>query len=336
MDFKRYSVPMYSNPRTQLYDNSANYSSSTEIDDINEHGLQSSHINKYPLYKSLLTVRHEHPDSILLDKDNMNFHLRTMSGNTRVDNVYGEEYYHFADNTNTDILRFGTWQRTSYTEMTNSSYSYASNIVFIGHDSSETISGYQYSNFDSNYYRNSHAAWSGTQKHGAWELYDSISEILYINKRTIAFSLAHHYMNIYDDVKSPGIIRVTVTNNNNICVISPSNFCGADKSLTTKYRDSSGAYKTAIITNKLRCYTKNTRSTSLYYDTVPFYSEFGDKTILNPVLVKASDEYCPGVFYVPISQYIIPSTNDTFLFINNKKYWYNGFIAVELDEDETE
>lgn len=335
MNFKRYQVPMYSNPRIQLYNKPGDYSNSTEINDITEHGLQSSYINYYPLWKSLLTVRHEHPDSILLDKDNMNFHLRTMSGNTRVDNNYGEEYYHFADNTNTDILRFGTWQRTSYTSITNTSYSYASNITFIGHDSSETISGSQYDGFNSDRYGYTNAAWSGTQKHGAWELYDSISEILYINKRTIAFSLAHHAMNIYDDVKSPGIIIVTVSNNNNICVISPSKFCGADKSLTTKYY-SDAMVKTAVITNRLRCYTKNTRSTSLYYDTVPFYSEFGDKTILNPVLVKASNEYCPGVFYVPISQYIIPSTNDTFLFINNKKYWYNGFIAVELDEDESE
>jgi len=335
MGFKRYTVPMYSNPRAQLYNNDSSYSNNTEINDITEHGLQSSHINKYPLWKSLLTVRYEHPDSILLDKDNMNFHLRTVSGSTRVDNHGDEEYYRFADNTDTDILLFGTWRRTYISGITSSSYAYASNIVFIGHDGSETISGSQYDSFDDNY-RITHAAWSGTQKHGAWELYDSISEILYINKRTIAFSLAHHDMSIYDDVKSPGIIIVTVSNNNNICIIAPSKFCGADKSLTTVYYGGYPLSRTAIITNKLRCYTKNTRSTSLYYDTVPFYSEFGDKTILNPVLVKASDEYCPGVFYVPISQYIIPSTNDTFLFINNKKYWYNGFIAVELDEDETE
>lgn len=335
MNFKRYTVPMYSNPRAQLYNNSNNYSNSTEINDITELGLQYPYINMYPLWKSLLTVRHEHPDSILLDKDNMNFHLRTMSGSTRVDNYTEEEYYRFADNTDTDILLFGTWRRSSYNTICNSSYAYASNIVFIGHDSSETISGSRYDAFESNHFINAHAGWSGTQKHGAWELYDSISEILYINKRTIAFSLAHHYMNIYDDVKSPGIIIVTVSNNNNICVISPSKFCGADKSLTTKYYDvNDRTYKTAIITNKLRCYTKNTRSTSLYYDTIPFYSEFGDKTILNPVLVKASDEYCPGVFYVPISQYIIYPTNDTFLFINGKTYWYNGFIAVELDEEE--
>ena len=335
MNFKRYPVPMYSNPRTQLYTNGSDYSNSTEINDITEHGLQSSHINKYPLWKSLLTVRYEHPDSILLDKDNMNFHLRTMSGSTRVDNHGDAEYYRFADNTDTDILIFGTWRRTSHYIISATSYSYASDIIFVAHDSSETISGSQYSSFNGDNFSYSHAAWSGTQKHGAWELYDSISEILYINKRTIAFSLAHHDMNIYDDVKSPGIIIVTVSNNNNICVISPSKFCGADKSLTTKYYDSSDrTYKTAIITNKLRCYTKNTRSTSTYYNTIPFYSEFGDKTILNPVLVKASDEYCPGVFYVPISQYIIYPTNDTFLFINGKTYWYNGFIAVELDEEE--
>ena len=327
---------MYSNPRGQLYNNGADYSNNTEIDDITEHGLQSSHINKYPLWKSLLTVRHEHPDSILLDKDNMNFHLRTMSGTTRVDTHNDVEYYRFADNTDTDILLFGTWRRSNYSSITQTSYSYASDIIFIGHDSSETISGNQYSAFNSNsdYYRNAHAAWSGTQKHGAWELYDSISEILYINKRTIAFSLAHHDMNIYDAVKSPGIIIVTISSDNNICVIAPSNFCGADKSLTTAYYNSDRLYKIATITNKLRCYTKNTRSTSTYYNTIPFYSEFGDKTILNPVLVKASDEYCPGVFYVPISQYIIYPTNDTFLFINGKTYWYNGFIAVELDEEE--
>lgn len=335
MNFKRYQVPMYSNPRAQLYNNDADYSNSTEINDITEHGLQSSHINKYQLWKSLLTVRHEHPDSILLDKDNMNFHLRTVSGDTRVDNTNGIEYYRFADNTNTDILLFGTWRRTYYSGITNTSYAYASDIVFIGHDSSETISGDQYSAFNGNDYLYSNAYWSGTQKHGAWELYDSISEILYINKRTIAFSLAHHVMSIYDDVKSPGIIIVTVSNNNNICVIAPSTFYGTDKSFTTKYYYSNARiYKTATITNKLRCYTKNTRSTSTYYNTIPFYSEFGDKTILNPVLVKASDEYCPGVFYVPISQYIIYPTNDTFLFINGKTYWYNGFIAVELDEEE--
>jgi len=328
---------MYSNPRAQLYNDGANYVNDTEINDITEYGLQSSHINKYQLWKSLLTVRHEHPDSILLDKDNMNFHLRTVSGGTRVDNHSDAEYYRFADNTDTDILLFGTWRRTSYYSITQSSYSYASDIVFIGHDSSETISGSQYSAFNGDNYLQSNAYWSGTQKHGAWELYDSISEILYINKRTIAFSLAHHAMSIYDDVKSPGIIIVTVSSDNNICVIAPSNFCGTDKSFTTNYYDSTNRiYKTATITNKLRCYTKNTRSTSTYYNTIPFYSEFGDKTILNPVLIKASNEYCPGVFYVPISQYIIPSTNDTFLFINNKKYWYNGFIAVELDEDETE
>ena len=138
---------MYSNPRAQLYNNSNNYSNSTEINDITELGLQYPYINMYPLWKSLLTVRHEHPDSILLDKDNMNFHLRTMSGSTRVDNYTEEEYYRFADNTDTDILLFGTWRRSSYNTICNSSYAYASNIVFIGHDSSETISGSRYDAF---------------------------------------------------------------------------------------------------------------------------------------------------------------------------------------------
>lgn len=181
-----------------------------------------------------------------------------------------------------------------------------------------------------------------------------IKEIIKINENTVAFTYGS---GITTDITSisKGVLILTKSNKGNISIIAPSEgLCNSrytamigcatqgnyiaymNEYPNYTYIKINGEDDIALINpavNKLLCMNVNSVSSPMNYASIPYESNFGDKTILNPILVPNCDEYIPKCFYVPISQYIIPANNDTFLFINGKKYWYNGFIAVELDDE---
>lgn len=150
-----------------------------------------------------------------------------------------------------------------------------------------------------------------------------IKEIIKINENTVAFTFGHIFSK-NPTLMSPGILILTKSNEGNLTLISPSNqlICVHD----FKYDANPVQYGK----NYLLVASKNSSRTPYRYDTIPFQSVYGDKTILNPIIINGCTEYCPDCFYVPVSQYIIPCNEDTVISINGEPYYYNGFIAVKI------
>lgn len=148
-----------------------------------------------------------------------------------------------------------------------------------------------------------------------------IKEIIKINENTVAFTFGHIFSK-NPKLMSPGILILTKSNEGNLTLISPSNqlICSHNFRYYVEYQGK----------NYLLVASKNSSRTPYRYDTIPFQSVFGDKTILNPIIINGCTEYCPDCFYVPVSQYILPPNEDTVISINGEAYYYNGFIAVKI------
>ena len=161
---------------------------------------------------------------------------------------------------------------------------------------------------------------------GAQNFSNSIKEIIIINENTIALSMGPYYSDSAN-IWSKGIIIFTKTNTGNICMIHPSRFYAARHVYNSRVL---GGLQYGPEYNYLSAISSGSTHRPFAFNTIPFESAFGDKTILNPVLVNGSTEYCPDCFYVPVSQYILDKSEDTVLSINGEKYYYNGFIAVKI------
>ena len=150
-----------------------------------------------------------------------------------------------------------------------------------------------------------------------------IKEIIKINENTVAFTFGHIFSK-NPKLISPGILILTKSNEGNLTLISPS------KQLICVHDFKYNGNPVQTGKNYLLVASKNSSRTPYSYDTIPFQSVYGDKTILNPIIINGCTEYCPDCFYVPVSQYIIPPNEDTVLNINGEAYYYNGFIAVKI------
>ena len=150
-----------------------------------------------------------------------------------------------------------------------------------------------------------------------------IKEIIKINENTVAFTFGHIFSK-NPKLMSPGILILTKSNEGNLTLISPSN------QLICVHNFKYDANPVQYGKNYLLVASKNSSRTPYRYDTIPFQSVFGDKTILNPIIINGCTEYCPDCFYVPVSQYILPPNEDTVISINGDPYYYNGFIAVKI------
>ena len=151
---------------------------------------------------------------------------------------------------------------------------------------------------------------------------NAVKDIICINDNTFALSLGNIYYT-EKDYYSPGIIIITKTMKDKIAIIMPS--ASAETDDIVKIAGFNDVYR-----NSLVAVTYESKFAPYRYDTIPFKSTFGDKTILNPIIIQGTDDYCPDCFYVPVSQYILPKNEDTVLNINGEPYYYNGFIAVKL------
>ena len=150
-----------------------------------------------------------------------------------------------------------------------------------------------------------------------------IKEIIKINENTVAFTFGHIFSK-NPKLMSPGILILTKSNEGNLTLISPSNqlICAHD------FKHNGNPLQTGK--NYLLVASKNSSRTPYTYNTIPFQSVYGDKTILNPIIINGCTEYCPDCFYVPVSQYLVPPNEDTVISINGEPYYYNGFIAVKI------
>ena len=151
---------------------------------------------------------------------------------------------------------------------------------------------------------------------------NAVKDIVCINDNTFALSLGNIYYT-EKDYYSPGIIILTKTMKDKIAIIMPS--ASAETEDIIKIAGFNDVYR-----NSLVAVTYESKFAPYRYDTIPFKSVYGDKTILNPIIIQGTDDYCPDCFYVPVSQYILPKNEDTVLNINGEPYYYNGFIAVKL------
>ena len=156
-----------------------------------------------------------------------------------------------------------------------------------------------------------------------------IYEIISINERTCALSF-YTKPNDPSEIKyrCPGICILTTSNNGETTLITPSkHFNGSNITcanyLNTGTNNQSPQY--LLVTNKY--------SSIKYFKNIQWLSVPGEKTILNPIILPGVSDFCPDCFYVPLTQYKIMNYQDAIFQIGDNYYYYNGFIAVKLDED---
>lgn len=160
-----------------------------------------------------------------------------------------------------------------------------------------------------------------------------IYEVIIINENVIALSLTSENSERIDICKSPGIIIFAKTNKGRISVISPSAFLSCKPESSLLIVNHSGYFTDSPIQNYLSCITYESQTGTPYFSNIRYGDvSAGDKTILNPLLVKGANDFIPDVFYVPVSQYVLNNTSDASFYIGNDRYYYNGFIAVKINE----
>ena len=230
------------------------------------------------------------------------------------------------------------------TNMDNSLTIYDNNRKLFYFENSEN--GYQYDNvfykngyFTTTQFSANSSFVSYTDGWGPWSIDDSsdydeekygssiyeniVYEIIKITENTFALSLSCSYKNITEHAKSPGIIIFTKTNNGRLVPICPSEFYAniyQKKLANTDY------------SNYLSCVSNDSLISTNHYPNIPWNATLTDKTILNPIIVQGIDDFCPECFYTPTTQYKLDPHDDAIIIVDGEKYYYNGFIAVKLDE----
>lgn len=154
---------------------------------------------------------------------------------------------------------------------------------------------------------------------------NAIYEIIKINNDAVAFSLTNN-TNEGFEYRQPGIIIFTKTNKGEIATIRPSNGFVALSSF--KYYATS-ATSGSISDNYLSVTTKNSLNGGNYLYQ-KYQSENAPITSFVPCCVCNDDDYCPNVFYLPVSQYKVDVNSDSVICTETDSYYYNGFIAVKI------
>lgn len=157
-----------------------------------------------------------------------------------------------------------------------------------------------------------------------------IYEVIIINENCIALSVTSEQSGRIDICKSPGIIMFMKSHKGNIAILYPNNFlsCKKNSSLIT-----SGSGYFTTLENYLCCQTHESQTGTPYFSNIPYSPVAGEKTILNPILVKGTNDFVPDAFYVPISQYILNNITDATFYVGDDQYYFNGFIAVKINNE---
>ena len=159
---------------------------------------------------------------------------------------------------------------------------------------------------------------------GTFKYSNFISEILLINDTTFAFTF--EYINDGNEKwRSPGIIIFTITNNGNIAMIQPSNIRTAVKIPISSASIPVEQY------NHLYCATIESVDDTMSYPNIYFGPTLSEKTVLSPIMVIGDDDYCPTCYTVSMAQFTMNYYSDAIIEIEGLPFYYNGFIAVQLD-----
>ena len=149
-----------------------------------------------------------------------------------------------------------------------------------------------------------------------------ISEIICINNTTFALS----FRRWEDDDNScylPGILIFTLTENGDVAMIKPSIYYNTHKF----NHDNTGGNSY----NYLECATKESTGTDFSYKNIFFESTLGPYTVISPIMVYGTNDYCPTCFWVASSQFLLDDNTDAIIEIEGLQFYYNGFIVVQLD-----
>lgn len=160
---------------------------------------------------------------------------------------------------------------------------------------------------------------------GKFKYSNFISEILLINDTTFAFTFEN--INDANEIyRSPGIIIFTITNNGNIAMIQPSNVRTA-----VKIPIHGATMPPVEQYNHLYCATIESVDDTMSYPNIYFGPALSGKTVLSPIMVIGDDDYCPTCYTVSMAQFTMNYYSDAIIEIEGLPFYYNGFIAVQLD-----
>lgn len=156
-----------------------------------------------------------------------------------------------------------------------------------------------------------------------------IYEIISINERTCALSF-YTRPNDPSEIKyrCPGIAILTISNNGYPTLIAPDKHFNGSNLVCTNYLNTGTRNQ-----SKQYLFVTNKYASQRLFPNTQWLSVVGEKTILNPIIVPGAPDFCPDCFYVPVSQYKLENYQDAIFEIAGSYYYYNGFIAVKLDED---
>lgn len=149
-----------------------------------------------------------------------------------------------------------------------------------------------------------------------------ISEIICINNTTFAFSF-RRWENDSNECYLPGIVIFTLTNNGDVAMIRPSTAYNTHKK---------NYFISGYFYNYLECATKESTGTDFSYKNIFFESELGLYTVISPIMVYGTNDYCPTCFWVASSQFLLDDHTDAIIEIEGLPFYYNGFIVVQLDQ----
>lgn len=162
---------------------------------------------------------------------------------------------------------------------------------------------------------------------GFWLSNVLIYEIISINERTCALSFYTRPNKSSEiEYRCPGIAILTISNNGYPTLIAPDKHFNGSNLVCKNFANP------GIQTNQYLFVTNKLASQRLFSNT-QWLSVVGEKTILNPIIVPGAPDFCPDCFYVSVSQYKLENYKDAIFEIAGNYYYYNGFIAVKLDED---
>jgi hypothetical protein len=178
-------------------------------------------------------------------------------------------------------------------------------------------------------YTSSHTGYYESNNTGGTNDYDNhfynfIGYIFKINNNSVGFSIC----NITDVVSyaniSQGTIIFAKTKKNNIGVIRPS----------TVFRNMSPVPTGATTsgTNYLCTTTIDTTTNEYYHDNMTYQQSTGHMTVAHPIDVVGDDDYIPNAYYIPITTAKLDWYNDGYLYNGERKFYFNGKIAIEIIE----
>lgn len=244
--------------------------------------------------KNIIETNYPNVFDTVLYQDNSSYYHTWCSGQKKISFIKNEETLFTLETVDTDGYYYGLYMKNPC--VTNSMY--YGNIVGSGNSSDVNPQCTLYHKY--------------------------ISEIICINNTTFAFSF-RRWENDSNECYLPGIVIFTLTDNGDVAMIRPNSAYNTHKKNTVSYTSDP-------IYNYLECATKESTGTDFSYKNIFFESALGLYTVISPIMVYSTNDYCPTCFWVSSSQFLLDDHTDAIIEIEGIQFYYNGFIVVQLDQ----